>query len=267
MQWSMLLTICGVLFLSSTQIAARPNQQTLSLVEELILRGDYDRAISWLLTIEISSPHLEDRLDAVLLGARLYELVGKSKTSVRLLERFKERNSLKAGTSYDRIVEQQFRLLLEAEELEIARRLAADNHHLSDYRHVFVAREDREKQPYSGPNPWVAATFSSVLPGSGQIYQGRYRDALSSIFMIAIPSYFAVKAKKNDEHAFAAGAGTLAGFFYLGNVASAYRTAIMRHENDEKTWWLGHINAIIVPDFTDSVKRLGFGVGVSSALR
>jgi len=75
-------------------------------------------------------------------------------------------------------------------------------------------------------SPFVAACFSAVLPGAGQLYTRRPGDGLvafGAVAFLGTASYFLWKSGKHEEVAVVA---TLAaGFFYGGNIYSAWASA------------------------------------------
>lgn len=234
------------------------------LTEDLILRGDYERATDHLLLAEFNCPQPGQRLAAAALQARLFELSQKRPTAIRLLERFKQREPLLPKALAGAIDKEQARLFLLDEQLLAAKaKLVA----LSDpaLSYADLAARYTEIQEQSSSAPWYALA-SALVPGSGQVLQGEPMNAVSALFMIAIPSYFAVEAKRNDEHAFAAGMTTLASFFYLGNIASSYRTAKRKERGHKRRAWHERVSGSFVPLFLGREGELGFSSAVSLKL-
>lgn len=233
---------------------------TKRLTEDLILRGDYERATDHLLLAEFNCPQPSQRLAAAALQARLFELSQKRPTAIRLLERFRQREPLLPKALSGAIDKEQARLFLLDEQLQAAKaKLAA----LSDPQlsYADLAASFAEIQQQSSNAPWYALA-SALVPGSGQVLQGEPMNAVSALFMIAIPTYFAIEGKRNDEHAFAASMTTLASFFYLGNIASSYRTAKRKEHNHKRRAWQERVSGSFVPLFLGREGELGFSSGV-----
>lgn len=74
-------------------------------------------------------------------------------------------------------------------------------------------------------SPVVSGLLSAALPGAGQAYVGRWRDALSSLLMNALWTSAALIALNQQEYAVAVivGAGEL--FWYGGNIFGAITAA------------------------------------------
>ena len=75
-------------------------------------------------------------------------------------------------------------------------------------------------------SPWLAASFSMIIPGSGRIYSNRSWDGLMgfwTFYMSSSTAYFAIKSKRPI-------AGPMLGFIafsvYLGEIYGAWRSAI-----------------------------------------
>ncbi len=80
----------------------------------------------------------------------------------------------------------------------------------------FIVRH--EQLPHR--SPWVAALLSTLLPGAGRAYLGRWGDGVFSLLLVGVPAGFA--AHDFYVHGFGNGAGwvltALAGVFYAGDV-------------------------------------------------
>lgn len=85
-----------------------------------------------------------------------------------------------------------------------------------------VMASGAENLPFKSPA--LSGVFSALLPGAGQLYSERYRDALSSFLYNGILGYLFYDANKdgrNSAYVF----GTLTGVFYLSNIYGAVNSA------------------------------------------
>ena len=82
-------------------------------------------------------------------------------------------------------------------------------------------------------SPRTAAIMSAVIPGSGQIYAGGYRQGVTSFLLHGLIGYLTYRAV-DDRRYFEAAAAIYTGFsrFYVGNIMSA--SSLAREHNQEK---------------------------------
>jgi hypothetical protein len=205
---------------------------SMSLVHRLIERGDYDRAMTFLVLIEESSEELQDRYISSLLQSRLYESSQKPNTSIRLLDDFQRR----AGwdSEYTKfIVYEKVRLALSQDQSEQAIFFASDLSNRMPYLQANIRNKIYEvKQAVDSQSQltsWAYGFSSAVIPGLGQILLSRYGDAVSSIFMLSIPGYITYTAKKENEKAAYQAGVFVTTLFYLGNISLAYNLAEQRN--------------------------------------
>jgi hypothetical protein len=74
-------------------------------------------------------------------------------------------------------------------------------------------------------SPALAGILSAVLPGSGQLYNGRFGDAVLSFLLNSLFIVGTVEAAHQGELAVAGGLGFFAAAWYTGNVYSAVNGA------------------------------------------
>ena len=79
-------------------------------------------------------------------------------------------------------------------------------------------------------NPYVAATLSAIIPGSGHCYARHRADGLISFITIAVLSAATYFAYSQGSIALTCTLGTLTAIGYAGNVYSAYNSAIHTQE-------------------------------------
>lgn len=82
-------------------------------------------------------------------------------------------------------------------------------------------------------SPLVAGAMSAVVPGTGQIYAGAYRQGLTSFLVHALLGYVAYSSVKDSRY-FEAAAAIYTGFsrFYVGNIMSA--SSLVRTQNQRR---------------------------------
>lgn len=86
-------------------------------------------------------------------------------------------------------------------------------------------------------SPFVAATFSTILPGLGKVYTGYWKDGLIAFVFVAANSWQAYRGFSkygvNNAHGWIfGGIGT---GFYLGNIYGSWKSAVKRNKkaNDD----------------------------------
>lgn len=86
-------------------------------------------------------------------------------------------------------------------------------------------------------SPFLAGAFSTIVPGTGRLYTGRFSDALTTLFTIGITGWQAYDGFRRDGLSSAKGwtLGTLCGIFYVGNIYGSVISARVynRHITDE----------------------------------
>jgi hypothetical protein len=85
-------------------------------------------------------------------------------------------------------------------------------------------------------NPWVAGTLAALLPGSGHLYAGRPKEALTSFLLNG--TFIAGAAWAVSEGYLFTG-GILSFFelgWYLGGISTAARSAVRFNDEHEGRW-------------------------------
>ena len=86
-------------------------------------------------------------------------------------------------------------------------------------------------------SPLLAGFLSTVVPGAGRLYTGRFGDAVTSIITVGITGWQAYDGFNKDGLSSAKGwtLGTLCGIFYAGNIYGSVISARVynRHVADE----------------------------------
>ena len=86
-------------------------------------------------------------------------------------------------------------------------------------------------------SPFLAGTLSTVIPGAGRLYTGRFGDALTTLFTVGLTGWQAYDGFRRDGLSSTKGwtLGTLCGIFYVGNIYGSVIAARVynRHVTDE----------------------------------
>lgn len=92
--------------------------------------------------------------------------------------------------------------------------------------------------------PWLAASFSAILPGSGKIYTGNWKDAVFSFLLITGTSWVAYNSIDNNGFNFESILiGSAAMGFYSANIYGSFKSA-------------KHFNQTINQSFRDQVNDI-----------
>ena len=105
--------------------------------------------------------------------------------------------------------------------------------HYPDYRLVDSVQVSRPRYA-SNKSPLLAAGLSTIIPGTGRIYAGRFLDGLMGLWMVLLPGTAAYGSSQDGQSMkgnFFAGITLI---FWLGEIYGAYRTAkyYQRPKND-----------------------------------
>lgn len=93
---------------------------------------------------------------------------------------------------------------------------------LSEFRDIAVNGESIRYK-----NPFLAASFSGIIPGSGKFYTGNWKDGLYSFFVVSSLSYITYRSfEKNGANPYGFIFGTAAFSFYTANIYGSYKSAL-----------------------------------------
>ncbi|HDR89016.1 MAG TPA: hypothetical protein ENN63_05230 [Bacteroidetes bacterium] len=115
---------------------------------------------------------------------------------------------------------------------EEARDFAAENLPVN----MRLANIARESESIRYKSARLALAMSAIVPGSGKIYTGKWKDGLISLVFVAANAYQAYRgfSKNGTESVHGWVFGTLAAGFYAGNVYGSYKSArIYNNQLDE----------------------------------
>lgn len=86
-------------------------------------------------------------------------------------------------------------------------------------------------------SPFLAGFFSTIVPGSGRLYTGRFADALTSLLTVGVMGWQAYDGFSRDGISSTKGwtFGTIGGIFYFGNIYGSVISARVynRHVENE----------------------------------
>ena len=97
-----------------------------------------------------------------------------------------------------------------------------------DYRLVDSVQVSRPRYA-SNKSPLAAAGLSTIIPGTGRIYAGRFLDGLMGLWMVLLPgtaAYGSFQDSQSMKGNFFAGITLI---FWIGEIYGAYRTAKYYH--------------------------------------
>jgi hypothetical protein len=82
-------------------------------------------------------------------------------------------------------------------------------------------------QAFRSKKPWLAATYSAVLPGSGKVYAKNAKEGITSFFFVTALGYQSYRAFKKRGTKTVTGwlYGGLSLGFYFGNIYGAQQSA------------------------------------------
>jgi hypothetical protein len=169
--------------------------------------------------------HVTTHFPLKLLIAESYYITGYPAISLELLSQM-ESTSLPARYRHELLL-RTVEIYLASNDFKAAYRYLSSYHTLNNSDPAFDAlyNDLALYTDISYKSPALAMGLSAIIPGSGQLYCGRYWDALVSFVTIAAVSYTAYYCYTHGEKAPGYTAGFFAVLFYTGNMYGAYRSA------------------------------------------
>lgn len=112
-------------------------------------------------------------------------------------------------------------------------------------------------------NSWLAGALS-VLPGGGQLYCGRYQDALAAFLLNAGLIFSAVEAFDHELYALGSVVSVVGSGFYVGNIYGAVSSA-KKYNRAQKRSFVKNMKESFKVDLTatPAKERIGASVGFS----
>ncbi|MCB0664334.1 MAG: hypothetical protein KDC80_00860 [Saprospiraceae bacterium] len=95
-----------------------------------------------------------------------------------------------------------------------------------DWTNQYQQTIDRA-QAFRPKKPWLAATYSAIIPGSGKMYAHNVKEGVTSLFFVAALGYQSYRAfhKRGSKAVSGWIYGGLGLGFYLGNIYGAHQSA------------------------------------------
>lgn len=83
-------------------------------------------------------------------------------------------------------------------------------------------------------SPVLAGLFSAIIPGTGKIYAGKWKDGVISFLMTSTAAFMSVRGfNKNQNSFFPWAMGTLAVVYYSGNIYGSSQAALKYNKDKE----------------------------------
>jgi len=79
-------------------------------------------------------------------------------------------------------------------------------------------------------SPFLSSISSAIIPGSGQIYSGKYMDGVISLASVVSTFAGGLYLRKHDREGYGNTMLFFCGLFYAGNIYGAYNSAISYNE-------------------------------------
>lgn len=86
-------------------------------------------------------------------------------------------------------------------------------------------------------SPFIAAAMSTVLPGSGKVYAGYWKDGLMSLIFTSLTAFQAYRGfkRKGTQSALGWIYGAIGTGFYIGNIYGSFHTAKRKNKAQKHT--------------------------------
>jgi len=103
------------------------------------------------------------------------------------------------------------------------------------YKAEFDKLLERSKKPKT-KSPFLAGILSAIIPGTGKLYTGNYKDGIFSLLVVGGTTFQAIRGFNKDGVNSTSGwiFGTVATGFYAGNIFGSVKSAQVYNEN----YWL-----------------------------
>ena len=91
----------------------------------------------------------------------------------------------------------------------------------------------------SQKTPWLSGIFSTIIPGSGQIYSEHYTDGIIAfffnvVFISASLRLYKLEQRSDESHYYSAALGLIGLNFYFSNISSAVNSARRYNQYQER---------------------------------
>lgn len=127
-----------------------------------------------------------------------------------------------------------------------------------------LAQEIEKYKSLPSKSPELAAGLSAVIPGSGQLYVKRPRDAAISFLLNSLFIGAALGAFNNDENVLGGTLLFVESIWYFGNIYNATNSA---HKYNSRIWekFMKNVELIYAPFIHQDVNGgIGLGIGIKT---
>ena len=99
----------------------------------------------------------------------------------------------------------------------------------------------------STKNPWLAGGMSTIIPGTGKIYAGEWKDGLISLFFVGATVFQSIRGynQYGPKSGFFITYTSVATAFYLGNIYGSFKSVI-RHNKRNESHTKNYIHSIFL---------------------
>jgi tetratricopeptide (TPR) repeat protein len=187
--------------------------------------GDFDHAL-----VDLASlPHRKTEVaqkeiqrEAKLKLGEIHYLRGSVDLAVRYFTAF-----LEQYPDDERAPEVQLKLAMAYVELEMwdQARVALINARTSELPLTRALALVAEGPPSASKSPWLAGIMSAIIPGTGQMYAGRWLDGLVALLLVGVFAAGTYEAVVNETRAAAGVVGFVGLGCYAGNIFAAVSSA------------------------------------------
>jgi tetratricopeptide (TPR) repeat protein len=187
-----------------------------------------DAAIPILQSVADNHHGTEEARDAVLALGEVYYRMGKYTSSLSTLEESAAELD-KSGRAGRRLILSGLSCLRLNDKdgaIENARKVAPDS---SMHSSAVLLENAATGCPEAEKSPFLAGILSAVLPGAGQLYVGRRRDAVMAFALNGLFVFGLVSAFQNDEPVAGSVLAIIETAWYSGNVYGAVNGAHKRN--------------------------------------
>ena len=95
----------------------------------------------------------------------------------------------------------------------------------------------KRNSQFKRKSPFLAGLFSTILPGAGKVYSGRWQDGLISFVMTGTSGFVAVRGfSRNSSNALPWVMGTFFVAYYTGNIYGSVQAANKFNKSKEDEW-------------------------------
>ncbi len=204
---------------------ARDNPGLFFFIESLYFLGGQYKTVVY----NINSSKRGSDLAYAFLLSQAYQKLGMSTEGFRVLEGF-DYTLLNSDDAYNLMIRKTEVLLQKKEYSKILHEIAAVKTILAPARDTGDLEKDVSRYlTYGFKSQAVACVLSALVPGSGQIYAGKYWQGVLSFLSVAATVTGAYFAYEYGQKEIAYTLMVFSGVFYAGNIYGAYNAAMNKN--------------------------------------